>query len=61
MGGSLSDSLGLPPNVAREALLERRTRTSIARFGELYRRNGAHARLTLSFELFPPRTPEDEQ
>jgi methylenetetrahydrofolate reductase (NADPH) len=49
------------PGVGRDGLLERRSRTGVARFGEIYRRNTAHKRRTISFELYPPKSAEDER
>jgi methylenetetrahydrofolate reductase (NADPH) len=43
-----------------ETIPERGRRKAI-RFADVYRRNAARGRLTISFELFPPRTPEDER
>jgi methylenetetrahydrofolate reductase (NADPH) len=58
----LSESVQMPSTaVGREGLLERRPRPAVARFGDIYRRNGEHGRRTISFELYPPRTAEDER
>jgi methylenetetrahydrofolate reductase (NADPH) len=55
----LSESTSVP-NVAREGL-DRRTRPAVARFGDIYRRNRAQGRRTISFELYPPRNADDER
>jgi methylenetetrahydrofolate reductase (NADPH) len=57
----LSESLRPPSSVVREGLADRALRSRAGRFAEIYRRNAAHGRLTISFELYPPKTPEDER
>jgi methylenetetrahydrofolate reductase (NADPH) len=58
----LSESFRLPqPSTSRDTIQERSRRHAPVRFADVYRRNAAHGRLTISFELFPPRTPEDER
>jgi methylenetetrahydrofolate reductase (NADPH) len=52
-------SESIRPVVAREGVSERR-RTTGVHFADVYRRNTARGRLTLSFELFPPRSPDDD-
>jgi len=57
----LSESFRLPqPSTSRDTVTER-SRRAPHHFQEVYRRNAAHGRQTISFELYPPRTPEDER
>ena len=55
----MSESLRRP-EVVRETVPEW-GRRSAHRFSEIYRRNAARGRLTLSFEFFPPKTADDER
>jgi len=58
----LSESFRLPrPSTSRDTIQEPSRRHAPVRFPDVYRRNAAQRRLTISFELFPPRTPEDER
>lgn len=54
----MSESLRLP---SREGVLDRAPRGRVAHFADIYRRNHAHNRLTLSFELYPPKSADDEK
>jgi methylenetetrahydrofolate reductase (NADPH) len=56
----LSESLRLPPNAVREGLTDRK-HPRVSRFADIYRRNAAQGRLTISFELYPPKTADDEK
>ncbi len=56
----MSESIRLP-GVVRDGLLEKRIRPGVAHFAEIYRRNAVHGRRTISFELYPPKTAEDER
>ena len=56
----MSESLRRPA-VPRETLPERGRRGAALHFADVYRRNASRGRLTVSFELFPPKTPEDDR
>jgi len=47
--------------VVQQATAERARRTAGARFADIYRRNAARGKLTISFELYPPRNADDER